>query len=62
MAAMAVLEVVTLGMYFYHDFGDTLVEVAANRMMQIFLSCNLTDLLFWLWGYLVVTYSVPDPE
>ncbi len=50
MAAMAVLEVVTLGMYFYHDFGDTVLEVAANSMMQIFLSCNLTDLLFWLWG------------
>lgn len=59
---MSIVEIVTFIIFMVYDFGNTSAELGANRMMQIFLSCNLVDLLFWLWGYLVITYSTPDPE
>jgi hypothetical protein len=59
---MAVSGLVGFVVFMVYDFGATSADVGANRMMQIFLSCNLVDLLFWLWGYSVITYSTPDPD
>jgi hypothetical protein len=59
---MIIVEVVSCLMYMTYDFDMHRDRLGANRMMQIFMSCNLVDMLFWEWGYLVVTYSRPDEE
>lgn len=62
LVGMLVVEVACFCVYLGYDFGDRPESAGANRMMQIFLSCNLVDMLFWEWGYLVVTYSRPLEE
>lgn len=56
---MLIVEIASFCIYMAYDFDSRENSHGANRMLQIFLSCNLVDMLFWEWGYLVVTYSRP---
>jgi hypothetical protein len=57
---MIVFEVVALIGYLAGTSSGQFYEVAANRLLQMFLVGNFIDLLFWLWGLLALQYENGD--
>lgn len=59
-AVMIVLELVAVAIFFTNHFSNNFYQVAASRLLQLFIVANIIDLLFWLWGLLALRYENGD--
>jgi hypothetical protein len=57
---MVVFELIAFAGYLTGTFDGNFYKVGANRLLQLFLVCNFIDILFWLWGVMVLQYEFGD--
>lgn len=57
---MILLELLAVAIFFTNHFSSNFYQVAASRLLQLFIVANIVDLLFWLWGLLALRYENGD--